>query len=153
MKKITKKFISILFIIIFVFGFSFLYNLQNIQAAEEEVTNTTASNLTGAKTIMETAGKNIGYKTDSNETTFIGNMIKTALSLIGIFFLILVISGGYQWMSAGGNEEIIGKAKKRIINATIGLIIVLMAYAISYFIIDILVEQSIYRTPPIKEAS
>ena len=89
--------------------------------------------------------KELGYNTkDTLEKENIRNeIIKNVLGFIGIFFLILVISGGYQWMSAGGNEEIIGKAKKRIINATIGLIIVLVAYILTNFIIDALFETTI----------
>lgn len=39
-------------------------------------------------------------------------------------------------MTAAGNEEQVGKAKKLLTAAIIGLIIVLSAYAISYFVIS-----------------
>ncbi|PKM91166.1 hypothetical protein CVU82_03905 [Candidatus Falkowbacteria bacterium HGW-Falkowbacteria-1] len=64
----------------------------------------------------------------------VASIIKTALSLLGIIFLILMIFSGYQWMMAGGNEEQITTAKGRIKNAVIGIIIVVMAYAITAFI-------------------
>ena len=73
-------------------------------------------------------------------------IIQYILGFLGVIFLILVISGGYQWMTSGGNEESIGKAKKRIINATIGLVIVLTAYAITSFIFTFLANQALHQT-------
>ncbi|OGF22872.1 hypothetical protein A2Y83_02530 [Candidatus Falkowbacteria bacterium RBG_13_39_14] len=64
----------------------------------------------------------------------IGRWIKLALSLIGIVLIILIIYAGYLWFAADGNEEQIGQAKSYIINAVIGIAIVLLAYAITYFI-------------------
>jgi len=72
-------------------------------------------------------------------------IIQYALGFLGLLFLILIISGGYQWMTAGGNEESIGKAKKRIINATIGLVIVLTAYIITSFIFASLANQTLQQ--------
>jgi len=49
---------------------------------------------------------------------------------------VFIVYGGAMWMTSGGNEEQIKKAKGMIVNAIIGLVIVLLAYAISSFIID-----------------
>lgn len=65
----------------------------------------------------------------------IGQIISIILSLLGVIFLILLIFGGIQWMIAGGNDEQVKKAKNIIIRSIIGLIIVLLAYIISIFII------------------
>ncbi|NCF74982.1 MAG: hypothetical protein GWO87_00630 [Xanthomonadaceae bacterium] len=64
----------------------------------------------------------------------IGNIIRVFLSFLGIIFFILVIYGGFIWMTAGGNNDKVETAKKIIINATLGLIIVLSAYVITYII-------------------
>ncbi len=60
----------------------------------------------------------------------ISSIIKIALGLLGIIFVLLVIYGGFLYMTAGGNEEQIASAKKVLMNATIGLIIILSAYSI-----------------------
>ena len=81
--------------------------------------------------------KETGYKdVDQTPEAIVGKIIKAALSLIGVVFLILIVYGGYLWMTASGNEERLKKAKTIITNATVGLIIVLMAYAITYFIVE-----------------
>ncbi len=61
----------------------------------------------------------------------IGTVIQAILAFLGVFFLILMIYGGYIWMMARGNEQEVARAKNIIINALIGLIIVLAAYAIT----------------------
>lgn len=64
----------------------------------------------------------------------IATIIKTALSLLGILFIILMIYSGYQWMTAGGNEDTVKKSRSRIINAVIGLVIIVLAYSITTFV-------------------
>lgn len=66
----------------------------------------------------------------------IQTVINTALSFVGIIFLILMIYGGYLWMLARGNEQQVEKAKKLIEAAVIGLVIVMSAYAISVFVLE-----------------
>ncbi len=64
----------------------------------------------------------------------IGDIIALVLSFIGVLFLILIIFAGISWMTAGGNDQKVEKAKTLIINAVIGLLIVLSAYTITSFI-------------------
>lgn len=60
--------------------------------------------------------------------------VQTILSLLGIIFLGLTLTAGFQWMTAGGNEDQISKAQKTLKAAIIGLIIVIAAYTITFFI-------------------
>lgn len=61
-------------------------------------------------------------------------LIRVFLSTLGIIFLIIVLYAGLRWMTAGGNEEKITEAKKLLINAAIGFIIIICALSITYFI-------------------
>ena len=51
-------------------------------------------------------------------------------ALMGGLFMLLVIYSGWLWMSARGNEQQVEKAKQILLNATIGLIVVVSARAI-----------------------
>lgn len=62
------------------------------------------------------------------------SVIKVFLGVLGIIFLILIITAGFRWMTAGGNEENIKKASAQIRNACIGLLIILASYAITIFV-------------------
>jgi len=53
----------------------------------------------------------------------------------GIIFVILFLVGGIQYLFSAGNEEATGKAKKLLVDAIIGLIIVLAAWAIGTWIL------------------
>lgn len=69
----------------------------------------------------------------------VAKIINIALSLLGIISVVIILIGGFTWMIAGGNEENVDKAKKRIFAGIIGLAIVLSAYAIATWVITNLV--------------
>ena len=75
-------------------------------------------------------------ETDRDLAGIIVLVINTVLGLLGVIFLVLIIYAGFLWMTAGGNEDQVGKAKGLLINAIIGVIIIVAAYAISYFVLD-----------------
>ncbi|MDP3900432.1 MAG: hypothetical protein Q8Q23_05115 [bacterium] len=72
----------------------------------------------------------------SGIANIIANALKGFTALLGIVFLILMLYGGYLWMSARGNEQQVEKAQSLIRSAVIGLIIIIAAYAITYFVIS-----------------
>ncbi|NCU44474.1 hypothetical protein EOM71_02230 [Candidatus Falkowbacteria bacterium] len=65
----------------------------------------------------------------------VGDVIKTILGLIGFILVILMIISGLQYMTAAGNKTKLDAAIGRIKNAFIGLIIILVAYAATVFIV------------------
>lgn len=131
----NKKIIILILCLIFTF--------LSINIIKAQATLPTEYNLKTSSDLLTGAGSKIGYETGADIKTVVSQIIRLALSLLGIVFLILIILGGYQWMTAGGNEETITKARQRMINAAIGLAIVLLAYAISYFIIFYFTTQTI----------
>lgn len=73
-----------------------------------------------------TAGGFLSYKS--------GQLVGALLSFIGVVFMVLIIAAGLMWMTSGGNQSKVDKAKDLMIAAIIGLVIVLSAYAITAFI-------------------
>ena len=76
-------------------------------------------------------------------------VIQGALSLLGIIFLVIMVFAGYRWMTASGNEESVKTSKEMITRAIIGLVIVLMAYALTYFIFGQLPFSGGAAQPPV----
>lgn len=76
-------------------------------------------------------GAGLGEPQDPRLTVVL--IIRFLLNLIGIILVGLNVYAGYLWMTAGGNEEQITKAKGLLRNGVIGLIIVLSAYSITLF--------------------
>lgn len=82
---------------------------------------------------IESVGGSIGLgNADLKETVI--NILNLALGLLALVAVVMIIIGGFTWLTAGGNEEKVDKAKKIISAAVIGLIIVLLAWAVVIFV-------------------
>ncbi len=88
---------------------------------------------------MITAGSGAEYSTAGGEgdyllSTVAGKLVSAFLGLLGIIFLVMIIIGGFNWMTAAGNEDKVTKAKATLYRGIIGLIIVVTAYVITAFV-------------------
>ena len=83
-----------------------------------------------------------GLGTQASISIVVSGIIRILLSFLGVIFVVLIIYAGFMWMTAAGNDEKISKSKKIMAAATIGLAIVLAAYAITYFVLDQLLEAT-----------
>jgi hypothetical protein len=71
-----------------------------------------------------------------------GAIITVVLGLLGIVFVGLLIYAGIQWMTAEGNEEKVEHSKNTISRAIIGLLIVIAAYSITFFVFNAINKAS-----------
>ncbi|MFA6428553.1 MAG: hypothetical protein WCW02_03360 [Candidatus Buchananbacteria bacterium] len=88
-------------------------------------------------TQLNSLATSAGYDTSSavSLTSTIGKIINYLLGFLGIIALLIVIWAGFNWMTAGGNDDKISSAKSWMVNGFIGLVIIIFAYAISTFVI------------------
>ncbi|MDD3284179.1 MAG: hypothetical protein PHZ07_01140 [Patescibacteria group bacterium] len=119
MSKTVKHIVSFMLILVMS---SFI--VMNVSA----VTSMTG---TGAVTIP-TVGRLGTNDIDTTATT----IINSALVLLGLVALVIVLMGGFKWMTSAGNEEKVGEAKKLLGAGVIGLIIVFAAWGIANFIMN-----------------
>lgn len=93
--------------------------------------------------------------TEASPQRIILNVLFYALGFLGLFFLVSIIYAGFVWMTSGGSEDKIGEAKKRLKNSVIGIIIVLAAFIIVWYVNDVLIKASVegyyYGYPPMPE--
>jgi len=68
----------------------------------------------------------------------IGNLIKSALGLIGSVALVVFIYGGFLWLTSGGDSTKITKGKSTMVWGTIGLAVILFAYTLVRFVFQAL---------------
>ncbi len=59
---------------------------------------------------------------------------KTAITLGGLALLVMLILGGFEWITAGGEKGKIEAARERITQSIIGLLVLLGTVAISIFV-------------------
>lgn len=80
-------------------------------------------------------GNAIGLTTTDIRVT-IANIIRIALGLLGTIALLLILYAGFIWMTAGGDQEKVSRAKKILSSALIGLLIIMASFAITSFVIS-----------------
>ncbi len=68
--------------------------------------------------------------------TAIAQLINVALGFLGVIAVVIILMGGFKWMTAGGVDKNVEEAKRLIIAGIIGLAIILAAYAIASFVIS-----------------
>ena len=73
----------------------------------------------------------------SNPDLVIINMINAILGILGGLVFLVFIVGGFMFIFAAGNEEKVSSAKKILIWASLGLIVILMSYAIIQYVLAI----------------
>jgi len=88
----------------------------------------------------DVVGKNIALSA-GDPRIIAAKIVRVALGFLGIIAVCIVLYGGFLWMTSAGNEETIGKAKKVLINGLIGLIIILMAFGITQFVLNSLLGR------------
>ncbi len=123
-RRILKNFISMAVVII---SIASIFTTTSIVKADAD------SMLWGGYESNVQSATGLG-NTDPRE--MVGSVIKVMLGFLGIIAVIIILYGGFKWMTAAGNEENVSSAKKIITAGIIGLIIVLMAFGIAQFIIE-----------------
>lgn len=90
-----------------------------------------------------------GYSTNSSQDPeyYVGLILRVVFSLLGLIFLILTIYAGIKWMTAQGNTSQIDQAKDTITRAIIGLVICMVAYGLTFFVVNIFQGGAQKNTP------
>ena len=65
----------------------------------------------------------------------VARIINTAMMFLGVIAVVIVLIGGFKWMTAGGNEDKVSEAKKLMGSGVVGLVIVLASWGIAQFIV------------------
>ena len=79
---------------------------------------------------------------DEDPRTIIARIINMAMLFLGIIAVVIILAGGFKWMTAGGNEDKVSEAKKLMSAGIVGIVIVLAAWGIANFILDRLVDAT-----------
>jgi hypothetical protein len=74
--------------------------------------------------------------------TMIGSIIQIFLGILGVVLVLIIVYAGFLWMTSGGSDEGVKKAKSWMLNAIVGLVIILTAYAITDFVIQKLIQAT-----------
>src|SRR3989344_249019 len=64
------------------------------------------------------------------------NIVRIVFGFLGILAVLLILYGGFVWFTSAGNEAKISQAKRIITSAVVGLVLILMSYAIAGFVVN-----------------
>ncbi|MFA6146520.1 MAG: pilin [Patescibacteria group bacterium] len=101
--------------------------------------------------LLNQTGQQANLKSNTDLPTSIGRIAKIVLGLCGLILTILLIAGGVMWMTSGGDEKKISQAKALMLSAVVGLVIIVLSYAITLFLLNSLkapVSQKPAATEP-----
>lgn len=87
-----------------------------------------ANGASGSDQTVSNAGTNI----DSTIAKFV-NLFSV---IIGVIAVIMIIIGGFRYITSSGNAEKVSQAKNTIIYALIGLVVVALAQVMANFVLD-----------------
>lgn len=71
----------------------------------------------------------------TNANTLIPNVLHTVYIWAGIIAVLIIIVAGYFYATSGGDASQTKRAKDAILGAVVGLIIIIMAFIITQFVI------------------
>lgn len=97
--------------------------------------------LTSEQLLPEAAAQYTGLG-NTDIRVAIAQIIRIALSFLGIIAIVITLYGGFKWMIAGGNDEKVGEAKRILVAGLIGLAIILTAFAITQFVISSIIAAT-----------
>jgi hypothetical protein len=68
-------------------------------------------------------------------TTIIGRVIRGVRNVVGSLALLMIIYGGFTWLTSGGNPDKVKKGKEIMVWAVFGLMVMLGSYIIVNYIL------------------
>lgn len=71
---------------------------------------------------------------DTNPENIAISTVQWALGLLGLVSVIMIIAGGFMWMTSAGNETRITKGKEIIKWAIVGMMVIFLSWAIVTFV-------------------
>ncbi len=104
-------------------AFLFAFNLVAIPAFGFSVSSQPAQasnlNLWGENYDAENFQDDTGLG-QRDPRAIVASVIRVILGFLGIVAVIIILLGGFKWMTAGGNEEKVAEARKLIVSGFIG---------------------------------
>lgn len=95
----------------------------------------------GTNQLQENVNQNLGLgNRDPREIA--ASAINVIMGFLGIIAVVIILIGGFKWMTAAGEESKVEEAKKLMTAGVIGLVIILAAWGITIFVMNALLSAT-----------
>ncbi len=114
-----------------------------VMAGENPATKATSPSVSSQLDVVGKAGFGQDSATARERVNpIIQGLINVILSFVGTIAFIVFLIGGFLWLTARGNETQVGKAKQYMFNGTIGIIIIILAYSLSFYLTEVVFKAA-----------
>jgi cytochrome bd-type quinol oxidase subunit 2 len=142
MAKVTKYFLSLMFIPLLVVIFSGGYKVSAFSLFDRSCNGNKVQGGINAEPGKDVTSpvctSNNNSKNDNGYNNVTLNTINDAVNIVtlvaGLFAVIMIMIAGFTYVTAGGNSEDTKNARNRIIYAGVGLVVIALAWTITRFI-------------------
>lgn len=86
--------------------------------------------------------RNIDINKQDDLKGTIAKIINIILGFLGIIAVLIILAGGFKWMTAAGSEDKVGEARKMIIEGVVGMLVIFAAWGIASFAINQLITAT-----------
>jgi hypothetical protein len=136
---LKKVILSLALLLIPVFQFAPVVGAQ-------EVTRQIQSGLCSGSNLQITENPNInscnsGPNGVDDVNRILRRIVNFLSALVGVVAVIMIIVGGFRYITSGGNDTSVTSAKNTILYAIIGLVIVALAQVLVRFVLDKIVNS------------
>ncbi len=121
---------------------AFVHAQNKVDVWGDEITGTSNTGLT----VFEGIG--LGNR---DPRKIASSVVQVLLGFLGVIAVVLILFGGFKWMTAMGNEDKVDEAKKLISYGVVGLLIVLAAFAVSVFVLNAMLGATGSNSSPIPQ--
>ena len=73
--------------------------------------------------------------------TIVVNLINLVLGFLALIAVVIILIGGFEWMTAGGNDDKVKTAQNRLRYGLIGLVIIFVAWGVVTYVLSTLNTQ------------
>lgn len=84
---------------------------------------------------IEVGGDGINIPKVDDPGAAAGDLLNTVYVVAGITCVIVIVIAGFMFVTASGDASLIKKAREMLIGALIGLLVIIMAFAITGFVL------------------
>lgn len=126
---IKKNNLKKYFFILVALGTFFSFNIASAVGIKDSFSESNSN--------LKSFSSQSGYGEAKDPEFYIGLVLTSFFSVLGIIAVALLIYSGFVWMTARGNEAKVTKAKENITSVIIGLIFIIGSYALTAFLLKI----------------
>lgn len=113
-------------------------------AVSAQTANEAATNFFGGDTVRTETAAGLGDIANVNRDprAIAASIINLLMGFLGLIAVVIILMGGFKWMTAQGSDDKIEEAKKLLSAGVVGLVIILSAWGLATFVLGAILTST-----------